>query len=62
VKATFTLKGSGVDKFQEFIRTGKAQDFAVGELATFSSDLSFLMPSDDREHSIPGNADSSSTR
>jgi hypothetical protein len=46
VKASFSIKGSGVQKFEEFIRTGKPQDLVGGELLTFSSDLAFLLPAD----------------
>jgi hypothetical protein len=46
LKATFSIKGTGVQKFEEFIKTGKAQDLVAGELLTFSSDLSFLLPAE----------------
>jgi hypothetical protein len=43
-KATFTLQGPGVERMHEFLRTGKPQETAPGELTSFSSDLDFLLP------------------
>lgn len=43
-KVNFTIKGSGVAKFQEFLRTGKRQEFGTEEVSTPSSTLDFLFP------------------
>ena len=47
IKANFTVQGTGVAKFNELVRTGKPQDFTVGELARFSTGFDFLMPIQD---------------
>jgi len=43
-KVNFTIKGSGVAKFQEFLRTGKRQEFDTEEVSTPTSTLDFLLP------------------
>ena len=42
--AAMTLRGTGVEKFQEFLKTGKPINFAPGELTRFASDFDFLLP------------------
>jgi hypothetical protein len=42
-EVNFTIKGSGVAKFQEFLRTGKRQEFETDEVSTASSTLDFLL-------------------
>jgi hypothetical protein len=46
VRANMKLVGPGVSKMQEYLRTGSPQEFLPGELASFSSDLDFLLPHD----------------
>ncbi|MGA2903029.1 MAG: restriction endonuclease [Candidatus Korobacteraceae bacterium] len=43
-KINFTLKGSGVAKFQEFLRTGRRQEFETDEVSTPTSTLDFILP------------------
>jgi hypothetical protein len=43
-KVNFTLRGSGVAKFQDFLRTGRRQEFATDEVSNPSSTLDFLLP------------------
>jgi hypothetical protein len=40
----FTIKGSGVAKFQEFLRTGKRQEIGTEEVSTPNSTLDLLLP------------------
>ena len=41
-RARFTVTGSGVDKVNELIRSGRAQVIGPGELVDFTSDFAFL--------------------
>jgi hypothetical protein len=43
-KVSFSLKGTGVDKFKDLIETGRAQHFGPDEIVSFSSGLSFILP------------------
>ena len=43
-KAQFTVTGSGADKLNEFIRSGRPQVIEPGELLDFTSDLALLGP------------------
>ena len=43
-KVHFTLKGGGVEKFEEHQRTGKPVVFSSEELVNFTSEFDFLMP------------------
>ena len=43
-KVNFTLKGSGLTKYQEFLRTGKRQEFETDEVLTPTSSLDFILP------------------
>ena len=43
-KSSFTFSETGRAKMEQFIRRGGVQDFEPGEIESFDSDLSFLMP------------------
>jgi hypothetical protein len=42
----FSVKGAGVEKMRELLRTGRSQEFGPGEVANLSTDFSFLAGSD----------------
>src|SRR5207249_3784421 len=39
-----TIKGSGVAKFEEFLRTGRRQDFSTEEVSNPTSTFDFILP------------------
>ncbi|MGE5111178.1 MAG: hypothetical protein ACM3JB_10000 [Acidobacteriaceae bacterium] len=43
-KVHFSVKGTGVTKFQEFLRTGRRQELDSGEVSTPNTTFDFLLP------------------
>jgi hypothetical protein len=46
-KINFSIKGSGVAKFQQFLRTGQRQEFETEEVSNPTSSFDFLLPPKD---------------
>lgn len=43
-RVKFSVRGAGVEKFQEFIKTGKRQELNADEISTPTSTFDFLLP------------------
>lgn len=43
-KISFAIQNSGIDKFREFVRTGKRQEFLNSEISNLKSSFDFVLP------------------